>query len=105
MNMLAVLASRLRQFAGIIEGLSLKEVPGRLASYLVYLSEREGGSHVLELDIPKGLLANLLGTIPETLSRILARMTAEGLIGVEGRRITLLDRKKLEDLSSGASTM
>jgi hypothetical protein len=32
-------------------------------------------------------------------------MTAEGLIGVEGRRITLLDRKKLEDLSSGASTL
>ncbi len=105
MNMLALLAGRLRQFAGIIEGLSLKEVPSRLASYLIYLSDREGGSHVLELDIPKGLLANLLGTIPETLSRILARMTAEGLIGVEGRRITLLDRRRLEDLSSGASTL
>ncbi len=103
MNMLALLAGRLRQFAGLIEGLSLKEVPGRLASYLIYLSDKSGGHNSLELDIPKGLLANLLGTIPETLSRILARMTAEGLVEVEGRRITLLDRKRLEDLSSGKS--
>ena len=105
MNMLALLARRLRQFASVIEGLSLKEVPSRLASYLIYLSEREGGNRVLDLDIPKALLANLLGTIPETLSRILSRMTAEGLIGVEGRRITLLDRKKLENLSSGTTAL
>jgi CRP-like cAMP-binding protein len=105
MNMLALLARRLRQFASVIEGLSLKEVPSRLASYLVYLSERAGGDHVLDLDIPKALLANLLGTIPETLSRILSRMIAEGLIGVEGRRITLLDPRRLEELSSGAITL
>lgn len=105
MNMLALLARRLRQFAGLIEGLSLKEVPSRLASYLIYLSDKEGGHTILELDIPKSLLANLLGTIPETLSRILARMTADGLLEVEGRRITLLDRKRLEELSSGTGAL
>jgi CRP/FNR family transcriptional regulator, dissimilatory nitrate respiration regulator len=102
MNMLAVLSARLQQFTGLIESLSLKEVPGRLASYLIYLSDRTGGSPVLELDIPKALLANLLGTIPETLSRILARMTGEGLLDVEGRKITLRDRKRLEEISSGS---
>jgi CRP/FNR family transcriptional regulator, dissimilatory nitrate respiration regulator len=105
MNLLALLSTRLRQFAGLVESLSLKEVPGRLASYLVYLSERSGGGQVLELDIPKALLANLLGTIPETLSRILARMTAEGLLDVEGRRITLRDRDRLRDISSGLATL
>jgi CRP/FNR family transcriptional regulator len=105
MNMLALLSARLRQFAGLIEGLSLKEVPGRLASYLIYLSDRTGGGAHLELDISKTLLANLLGTIPETLSRILARMTSEGLLEVEGRRITLRDRKRLEALSSGLATL
>jgi CRP/FNR family transcriptional regulator len=103
--MLALLSARLRQFAGLIEGLSLKEVPGRLASYLIYLSDRVGGGALLELDIPKTLLANLLGTIPETLSRILARMTAKGLLDVEGRKITLRDRKRLEALSSGSATL
>ncbi len=102
MNMLALLSRRLRQFAGLIESLSLKEVPGRLAAYLVYLSDRAGGAPTIELDISKALLANVLGTIPETVSRILAKMASEGLIAVRGRNIVLRDRKKLEDLSSGA---
>ena len=43
LNMLAVLSMRLRQFTLQIENLSLKEVPGRLASYLIILSEERGG--------------------------------------------------------------
>ncbi len=43
------------------------------------------------LDIPKGQLASLLGTSPETLSRIFQKMSEEGLIQVEGKRIQLLD--------------
>ena len=41
--MLAVLSVRLRQFTAQIENLSLKEVPGRLASYLIYLADEQGG--------------------------------------------------------------
>lgn len=98
MNMLAVLSRRLRQFANLIEELSLKEVPGRLASYLIYLSEKSKGVDTIELDIPKTLLAHFLGTIPETVSRTLARMSADGLIRMKGRKITLLDRRRLEEL-------
>jgi len=95
LNMLAVLSMRLRRFASQIESLSLKEVPARLANYLLYLSEEQGGRDEVLLDISKGQLASLLGTIPETLSRIFARMSEEGLIRVEGRNIYLLDRKGL----------
>jgi len=42
-----------------------------------------------------------LGTIPETLSRILARMTREKLIKSSGRQYHILDRKGLEDLAAG----
>lgn len=97
LNMLAVLSMRLRRFAGQIENLSLKEVPARLASYLLYLSKEQGEAEVVELDISKGQLASLLGTIPETLSRIFAKMTEEGLIKVNGRAIHLLDRDGLGD--------
>ncbi|MEN8198655.1 MAG: Crp/Fnr family transcriptional regulator [Thermodesulfobacteriota bacterium] len=96
MNMLAVLSMRLRRFATQIENLSLKEVPARLAGYLLYLSEEQGGVEQVELEISKGQLASLLGTIPETLSRIFAKMSEEGLIMVEGKRISILDRKGLE---------
>jgi CRP/FNR family transcriptional regulator, dissimilatory nitrate respiration regulator len=64
--MLAVLALRLRRFTTQIENLSLKEVPGRLASYLGYLAEEQQRQDKVVLDIPKGQLASLLGTSSET---------------------------------------
>jgi len=102
MNMLAVLSKRLHQFTALIEDLSLKEVPGRLAAYLIYLSEQQKSTDDLTLDISKSQLASLLGTIPETLSRILARMTREAIIESDGQRhIRILDLKLLEKLASG----
>jgi CRP-like cAMP-binding protein len=105
LNMLAVLSRRLRRFASLVEDLSLKEVPGRLAAYLLYFEEKKKGMEegkALELDISKNQLASLLGTIPETLSRIFGRMAREGLIKTEGqRRILILDHKGLEELASG----
>ncbi|MCB2218367.1 Crp/Fnr family transcriptional regulator [Desulfofustis glycolicus] len=97
LNMLAVLSLRLRQFTAQIENLSLKEVPARLASYLLVAAEEQQTGNVVNLDISKGQLASLLGTIPETLSRIFARMSDDGLIRVDGRAITILDRQALAD--------
>lgn len=97
LNMLAVLSLRLRRFATQIENLSLKEVPARLANYLIYLSEEQGGRDEVTLEISKGQLASLLGTIPETLSRIFGKMSEEGLIKVNGKVISLLDRPTLAE--------
>ena len=102
LNMLAVLSQRLRRFSGLIESLSLKEVPGRLAAYFLYLQEGKKGGEDLILEISKNQLASLLGTIPETLSRILARMNRDGFIDSTGpRQVRILNRKGLEDLASG----
>jgi CRP/FNR family transcriptional regulator len=102
LNMLAILSQRLQRFTNIIENLSLKEVPGRLAAYLIFLSENENGSNEFSLDISKGQLASLLGTIPETLSRILTRMVKQGFINSDSKRfIKILDRKVLEELANG----
>ena len=99
--MLAVLSIRLRGFAHLIDDLSLKEVPGRLAAYLLYLSEQGKGSTDLELTITKGQLASLLGTIPETISRVIAKMIGNGLIESKGNQIRILDREGLEELGAG----
>ncbi len=98
MNMLGMLSMRLRHFTIQIENLSLKEVPARLASYLIYLSKEQKNDELVTLSISKGQLASLLGTIPETLSRIFAKMSAQNLIKVEGRDIRLVDGQGLEDL-------
>jgi len=97
LNMLAVLSKRLRRFAALIDDLSLKEVPGRLAAYLLYLSDQDKGATVLELAVTKAQLASLLGTIPETLSRILGKLSSQGLIETDGRRIRILDQEALRD--------
>lgn len=105
LNMLAVLSLRLKYFASLIEDLSLKEVPQRLAAHLLYLNNSGTGSEGLELDISKGQLASLLGTIPETLSRILSKMVTQDLIRVQGRHIRLLNRKALEEIASGVKLL
>ncbi len=100
MNMMAVLSKRLKQFAGQIEELSLKDVPGRVAGYLLYLSAKQNNNGRVMLNITKGQLASLLGTIPETLSRMMARMATQKLIEVQGRNITIHDFSGLEDLAT-----
>ena len=99
LNLLAIMSKKLRQFAVQIENLSLKEIPARLASYLIYLAEKQGSADAITLNVSKGQLASLLGTIPETLSRIFAKLSGQNLIRVEGPRISLLDRQGLEDLA------
>ena len=105
MNMLASLSQRLKQFSNLIESLSLKEVPGRLASYLLYLSDKNGSIDEFKLDIAKSQLASMLGTIPETLSRIFAKMGDRDLARINGPEITILDREGLEDLAEGETKL
>jgi CRP/FNR family transcriptional regulator len=99
LKLLADLSLKLRQFTVQIENLSLKAIPARLATYLLYLAEEQGRSDQVALKISKGQLASLLGTIPETLSRIFAKLSSQQLIQVEGRKIALLDADGLRDLA------
>jgi CRP/FNR family transcriptional regulator, dissimilatory nitrate respiration regulator len=105
LNMLAVLSRRLRRFTMLVDDLSLKEVPGRLAAHLLYLSEQRQGKDDLELDMPKGQLAGLLGTIPETLSRILTKMAKQGFIEADGRLVKIMDRQGLVELAEGTKRL
>lgn len=99
LSMLSVLSIRLRELTMQVENLALKEVPGRLASYLLYLAEKQEAPGAVTLDTSKGQLASMLGTTPETLSRILSDMAARGLISVDRRDVTLLDQEGLEELA------
>jgi len=99
LNMLAVMSKKLRQFAVQIENLSLKEMPSRLASYLIFLADEQNKDDLVTLKISKGQLASTLGTIPETLSRAFAKLSGQNLINVDGKKITLLDRRGLEDMA------
>jgi len=98
LGMMAGLSLKLREFNSLIEELSLKEVPARIAGVL--LKERaEAGSSIVRLRQTKRQLAAQIGTIAETLSRALAKMKSQGLIDVRGGEIEILDLGALEDLA------
>ncbi len=97
-GMLAGLSAKLRQFNQLIEQLSLKEVPARLAGVLL-TERRKAGSDQIKLRQAKRELASQIGTIAETLSRALGKLKTEGLIEVRGSKITILDADRLEDLA------
>ncbi len=100
LSMLASLSMRLREFTVHVERLALKEVPGRLAAYLIHLVDEQANEpELVSLNISKVQLASLLGTTPETLSRILSRMADSGLIEVKKRDIRIRDHSGLEELA------
>ena len=98
-NMLTSLANHSRKLAQMVEDLSFKEVPQRLAAYLLDLSDRNNGNQVINLDVTKTQLAASLGTIPATLSRAFSRLSDAGLITINGSQVELLNRDRLQDLS------
>lgn len=103
-NLLKSFARHLRHFSGLVDNLALREVPARLANYLLSLSEQANYAETIELDLSKGQLAARLGTIPETLSRVFAKLTNDGLIEMDGYTVRLLDPKRLRELVAGKSS-
>jgi len=96
-NMIGGLSRFLRQFATQIEELTFKDVPARLARYLIEEAGDEG--ELVELPISKTQLASNLGTVSETLSRTFRKLADEAVIEVRGKVIAILDRDRLEDLA------
>jgi len=98
LGMLAGLSGKLQEFARLIEKLALKDVPARLAAILLELAGAAGAASFV-LPQSKRELAAQIGTIPETLSRSLAKLRRAGWISVDGRRIRILDAEALRDLA------
>jgi CRP-like cAMP-binding protein len=103
MNIIQILSDRLKESMTLIESLSLKEIPQRLASFLLHALTREGDREMnrLELTITQRELAKILGSTPEALSRAVRKMSNAGILTMDGRTIRILDREALEELAEG----
>jgi CRP/FNR family transcriptional regulator, dissimilatory nitrate respiration regulator len=103
LNIIRLLSERLRESMTLIESLSLKEIPQRLASFLIHAlkGEERQGMNQLELTVTQRELAKILGATPEALSRALRKMINTGVLAVEGRSVRILDRKALGELAEG----
>ena len=96
LKMMGTLSSRLRRFVNIIEDLSLKDVSARLAKYILDLSIKTQASQTFTLDINKSELARRIGTVPETLSRTLKKLSQNKTLTIEGKQVNILNKENLK---------
>ena len=99
LGVIAVLARRVRTFAALIEDLALRDVTARLARFIL-AEARRAGRDVVELTGTRDDVAARLGTVRELISRSLAQLRVAGAITVRGRRITVIDERRLIDLGA-----
>ena len=102
-NIIQILSQRLKDSMTLIESLALKEIPGRMASFLRHALSSDAADKkiTVELTISQRELAKILGATPEALSRALRKMANDGILSTAGRVITILDHKALEQLAEG----
>lgn len=102
-NIVFVLSRMLKESMALVESLSLMEIPQRIASFLRFSTPRRecNEGDVMELEITQRELSKILGTTPETLSRVLKKMADENVLLVKGRNIRILDCEALEKIATG----
>jgi CRP/FNR family transcriptional regulator len=104
LNMLASMSRYLRHMVSVIDELSLKEVPARLAKYLLDLSVT-GKTKEIKLPTTKQELASRLGTVSEVLSRAFSKLKSKRIIKAEGgNKITIINKNALEQTAAGVKS-
>ncbi len=100
LKVLQVVGARLRRLVGIIEELSFTTVRHRLIAWLLRQAQAEGQT-AFTMEVNHQEIAAQIGTVRELVSRNLARLQAQGLIAVDGRKVSILDLDGLRsDLDS-----
>jgi CRP-like cAMP-binding protein len=97
LRLLTVVSERLQAREAELEALAFRDLPTRLATLLL----QEAGASDTVAGHSHQHLAERLGTYRETVSHLLGRFRAEGLVAVEPRRIRLLDRAGLDAYAEG----
>ncbi len=81
------LMTKMRYLTGRIRELTLHDVETR---FFAFLTEHYGDSPEIELDISKKDLAAAISTTPESLSRLITRLTKDGAIAWQGKTLRRL---------------
>jgi CRP-like cAMP-binding protein len=101
-GLIEALALRELELCAEIHAASFQSGAQRLASYIEALAGKSGASMV-RLPTSKTLIAARLGMKKETLSRLLRRFAASGIIGVSRSEISILDRERLAAATRAAA--
>jgi CRP-like cAMP-binding protein len=99
-RIISLLSERLRYYETRMEDVTLKEVPGRLASLILFLVESEGVRRPGEIGIPTRYthehIGTMIGANREAVTRAFGRLQDEGVIQMRRRLIYVQDVEALE---------
>jgi CRP/FNR family transcriptional regulator len=99
-RMLTLLSERLHYYETRMEDVTLKGVPARLASLILFLVEKEGIQATGEIRIPTSYTHHELGTMiganREAVTRAFGRLQDEGAVQIRRRIIYVEDVEALE---------
>lgn len=100
------LGRRLRRLVRLVDRVTLKGVPARVASALLEEAAAAGAATngaVFELPLAQEEMARGIATTRESVARALARFRKEGLIEQEGARVRVLDVSRLHAIAGATA--
>jgi CRP-like cAMP-binding protein len=95
LNIIRVLAERVRQLVSLVEDLSFRHVIGRVAKILL---EHAGDGTGPGPRLTQQEMAAMAGTVREVVSRSLRALEEDGVIRLERNRIVITDKKALQEM-------
>jgi len=103
MEVLRHMAHDLKEADDVIVNMSQKTVKQRIAEAFLYLKNNfgEGEDGFLKLTLSREDIANVVGTATESAIRIISEFKKKGLLHTSGKKIGILDERKLKDLAEG----
>ena len=95
-RLMAGMSSKLHKLVNEIDRLTLMKGSDRLLQYLLDHSDPDDtGRQKVEWEAPKQIIASRIGVKPETLSRLLHKLTDQGCIEVIGQTLYIKDADRL----------
>ncbi|OFZ47750.1 MAG: hypothetical protein A2381_07090 [Bdellovibrionales bacterium RIFOXYB1_FULL_37_110] len=98
LKMMSAYSMRLREFVSKVEYLTIVDVKQRILRYFFKNKMLVQGKFVVELNMTKKELAQILGTVPETLSRNLGKLKKDKLIKENQNHFEIIAMDKIHDL-------
>ncbi len=96
-NFINAVSSRGQFLSAKIRFLSFSTIKGKLAQYLLDLSERKGRD-LFELPHSQTQLSELFGVARPSVGRAIVELNREGIIRTSGKQVAILDRARLSSL-------
>ncbi len=107
MKVLKAVGQRLEEFQEVIKQLSVYTVDQRIAAALIRLVEKVGEERstgtLIQVPFSRQDLAGMTGTTIETVSRVMSRFAADGVIQTGRKWVAVKDLERLQEIAKEAA--